>query len=558
MKLSRDLPRWALRAGLLAALSLVTVAEVAASSTLVLQSVTPDATPSVELWWTSTTDAGFVRYEVYRQAHQLTVPAANGVTLTALLLAALGIALMGTWLRGRQGRLPRLAPPVLALLAAGVGFASQSESRLDPLAVIDAQGTKLYTDTQVTAGVTYDYWVTLVTSSDGVLQSDTVMVPVGTIDVAPECTTNGCLRQCSYGGSYTKAVIDPYATPDINFDNGYSIYTIYYATDGAVSGATVTVPFDTGLTPPAGGWHIAANNHGTVGIGDVCATAGLSVGIGLSSYFGGRGMIGVTSDYAGLGTPGLHHYLTQRVEATSSLDGMRATRTLAALLGLPITNRFAAAGLSQGGHATFAAAALHAEYAPDLDIRAFAAAGPATVWESHWLPTTSYITDALKYHAMLFYAWADRYGWSKPIWASSLSSTIDDTMNNYCMFALGESIGDRIPDIPNRIFDETFLHEMQTETWSEYTMVHDAFTLNAVAPYEQTAPFRVYQGDEDNTTPEPYTRETVEALQAAGNAIDYVVVPGAEHETTAFFYLTSSQLADDESIAWIRSQLDAN
>jgi nucleoside-diphosphate-sugar epimerase len=69
----------------------------------------------------------------------------------------------------------------------------------------------------------------------------------------------------------------------------------------------------------------------------------------------------------------------------------------------------------------FAAAGAIAQlrsYAPDLDLRGFAASGPASAWEEQWRAGVAVDGPWIAMHAMLIYAWADYYGFkSAPLWA---------------------------------------------------------------------------------------------------------------------------------------------
>jgi acetyl esterase/lipase len=83
----------------------------------------------------------------------------------------------------------------------------------------------------------------------------------------------------------------------------------------------------------------------------------------------------VATDYAGLGTEGIHPYLIGESEARSVLDSVRAAR---ALPNSGASNRFAVWGHSQGGHAALYTGQVAARYAPDLKLVGVAAAAPAT------------------------------------------------------------------------------------------------------------------------------------------------------------------------------------
>jgi pimeloyl-ACP methyl ester carboxylesterase len=374
----------------------------------------------------------------------------------------------------------------------------------------------------------------------------------------PACRLNGCLRAAQFVGAFAKAGLQPFAEPGVKIDNGYGVYRIRYFTNGREAIATVAVPIDSGQKPTGPGWHIVANNHGTIGIDDACAVSAGPAGVGLAAYFGARGFIGVTADYPGLGTAGLHTYLDKEQEGAAVLDALRATRALTTAVGIRTSGRLAVTGLSQGGHATLSAASMIPAYAPELDIRAFAAAGPASAWEEHWSQAARSPGWHVGIQAMLFYSWSKAYGWKDlPLWTAAMARTVDKTMTTQCTFATsGATLISTVPQDPAEVFDAVFLKEFQSRSWSKYTAVHEAFEKNAIRGFKQTAPIRIYQGAADTIVPEAATRQMVETLKQNGVTVDYVVVPGGEHTNIAFHFLATRQLRTDDALAWLRKLLD--
>jgi hypothetical protein len=205
------------------------------------------------------------------------------------------------------------------------------------------------------------------------------------------------------------------------------------------------------------------------------------------------------------------------------------------------------------------AAAEHAGYAPELDIRAFAAAGPASVWEEQWRTGAAIDGPHLVFHALLTWAWARHYGGTGPTpWAAGLADRVDDVMESLCLVSAtgGETLFDALGESRTAIFAPAFLAEYSTGEWATFADYHDWFGRNRVAPYEQTAPLRIYQGDADDTVLEPHTRAMVDALRAGGVEVDYEVVLGGGHTDVAFGFLAYPELRTAESIAWIRARLD--
>ena len=148
---------------------------------------------------------------------------------------------------------------------------------------------------------------------------------------------------------------------------------LYRSTDPAGASIAVSgyVLVPTGVPAPAGGRHVLAWTHGTTGIVDGCAPS-------LAAQEGGRlsdpssydnaatllaaGHVVVATDYAGLGTPGMHPYLDGVSAGRAVLDSIRAARAFGGTASAVIV------GFSQGGHASVFAGEEWASYAPEIDL----------------------------------------------------------------------------------------------------------------------------------------------------------------------------------------------
>jgi len=131
---------------------------------------------------------------------------------------------------------------------------------------------------------------------------------------------------------------------------------------------------------PAGGWPVLSWAHGTVGIGDDCAPSRTERSDRDAAYLKHwlkQGYAVVSTDYAGLGSPGVHPYLDGKTAAYSTIDMVRAAQELEPSL----AGKWAVIGQSQGGHATLFTTNLAAEYAPEQDFRGGVATGPPSQLE---------------------------------------------------------------------------------------------------------------------------------------------------------------------------------
>jgi hypothetical protein len=379
----------------------------------------------------------------------------------------------------------------------------------------------------------------------------------GTPDVA-RCERAGCIRSVTEIGHYTKAELEENLEDGVSIDNGYSVWVIEYATGERTSLATVTIPYP--LEPTAAGYPIVANAHGTSGLDDPCQLSNTVYATGLAGLFGARGAIGIAPDGPGLGTPGLAAYLVSEPAGMAVLDALRAASELAERMHVPTSQRYAAVGLSEGGHSVLAAAALHVEYAPELDVRAFAVAAPASVWFEKWQAGIAYDGSGVSSYAMLFYAWADYYRYTGPsLWTVATASRIDDVMTTACAFDFGgarmtyeQALGTQA----SRVFDAEFLAAFRNGSLPPTAAkLMDAFAKNRIGPYQQTAPLAIFQGDSDTVVLLDDTTELVGDLQRAGVRVDYHIVLGGTHTNTAYGFVSQRQVATQASIAWVLDHL---
>ena len=168
-------------------------------------------------------------------------------------------------------------------------------------------------------------------------------------------------------------------------------YKVTYVTSDtfgqqALSTGTVFIPEG---TAPAGGWPVVSWAHGTSGIADACApsTTGPALPERDFAYLGNwmkQGYAIVASDYAGLGTPGLHAYLDGKTAAHNIVDMVSAGRGFAASRlpsSMRLSNKWVTIGQSQGGGASIYTARYATQYGgPSLDYRGAVGTGtPANI-----------------------------------------------------------------------------------------------------------------------------------------------------------------------------------
>ena len=374
------------------------------------------------------------------------------------------------------------------------------------------------------------------------------------------CAVNGdgCLLDWSLQASIDRTTLQSFVDPAIHVDNGYDLFSISYVTDGRTATATVTLPKDLEGDTPIAGFPLVINSHGTIGLDDPCRLSGTEAGAALAGLFGARGAIGVAPDYPGLGSQGLHPYLVARSEATSVLDAGRAALRLATNEEINSRPDVALVGMSQGGHAAIAAAALAANYAPELHIRVVGVAAPASVFREHWAPGIAIAGPHLIYHAMLARSFADAAGApTDDIWAPGTGGAIESALNERCawspQFTSEETLNDVISSEPNEVFSEAYLQHFAGDGGIGW--LDDQFAKNRLTAPPARIPIRIYQGSADEVVLPFMTEALVSELQDNGADVDLVAVEGATHLDTAYGFLGVVERSTDDSVAWIQDHL---
>jgi pimeloyl-ACP methyl ester carboxylesterase len=143
--------------------------------------------------------------------------------------------------------------------------------------------------------------------------------------------------------------------------------------------AIVDAPED---VAPFGGHRMLLYGHSATGFDDTCAPSTVvdeaATDRQLVDEFesmSSTGWVLVSTDYEGLGGPGLHPMLVGVSEGRSMLDAGRAARQLPTLY---VGATTAVAGFEQGGHAALWAAEQAPQWTPELSIVATVVAAPAS------------------------------------------------------------------------------------------------------------------------------------------------------------------------------------
>jgi acetyl esterase/lipase len=300
-------------------------------------------------------------------------------------------------------------------------------------------------------------------------------------------------------------------------------YRILYRSTGrngapiAVSGA-VFIP---DAPPPREGRDIVAWAHPTTGVVGRCAPTLLP---DLSGTIPGlaemleRGYVVAATDYAGLGTPGIHPYLIGDSEARAVLDSVRAARELP---DAQAGKRFAVWGHSQGGHAALFTGQRAAAYAPELQLVGVAVAAPATyLAELFDADHTTLAGKTLSAMALLS-------------WSKVFDVPLDTILAAKAHAGFERVAGDCIQSIAEMLKIEQDTQALQTNFLTANPTKEQPWksimARNSPGQRPAGAPVFIAQGTADDVVRPVITKRFAEHLCRKGTPVHMTLIEGASH-----------------------------
>ena len=315
----------------------------------------------------------------------------------------------------------------------------------------------------------------------------------------------------------------------------------------AVSGLVI-VP--TGAHPP-GGFPLMAYGHGTTGMADSAAPSRFAVATAADLLpWIARGYVVSATDYAGLGTPGLHPYLVGEAAAFSMLDSARAALRFcdsAHGVDAPIAaNRIFLVGHSQGGHAALFARQAWARYAPELKVLGTVALAPVTelrLLVQRMAASSSPMVDAA---ALAMYAYSRYYGaptdlsrWLKEPYATDLP----DRAEKQAIAGLSLWLGFD----PRRVFQPRLLEALHAERWKDLQPWTGYLDTNTPGAGESSIPLLLIQGENDDLIPFGASERFAQRLCQHDQMVKLSLYPGVGHSVT--------DISRPEALWWMAGRL---
>lgn len=305
--------------------------------------------------------------------------------------------------------------------------------------------------------------------------------------------------------------------------DGAQAWRVLYLSTGlqgepiAVSGAV----FAPAGPAPAGGRPVVAWAHGTTGIVDRCAPSIERAAEEIPSLeqMLQAGYVVTATDYAGLGTPGVHPYLVGTSEGYAVLDSIRAAQ---ALPEAGAADDVAIWGHSQGGHAAIFAGDLAPAYAPELKVAGVAAAAPASELADLFSRDLDTIAGKVL-TSMAVVSWSDVYpDLSMDQVMEKVAIPFAQDVAGRCIVTTDQSLA-VLPDVTGFRLGFAKGDPTKTPPWDTH------FRQNSTPTTKLGAPLLVAQGAKDTIVWPEVTEPYVQALCQAGTTVDLRIYPNEDH-----------------------------
>ncbi|MFC9838248.1 alpha/beta hydrolase family protein [Rhodococcus sp. NPDC127530] len=295
--------------------------------------------------------------------------------------------------------------------------------------------------------------------------------------------------------------------------------------DPVVVSGTVSIP----RTPaPEGGYPVISWAHGTTGVADACAPSADFAGGPAHSYLSGvdaslddwvaKGYAVVSTDYQGLGTPGVHPYVNGDTEVNAVVDIVRASRAMDPAVG----STWFVIGHSQGGQAALFTAAQGGERAPELHLGGAVAIAP----ENGLDQTPQYFRSGVPgIEAAEAFLPLILLGAQAADPALDLSELLTEQAQPLLTVARTGCIDDirKMPPVPA---DQVFRPDADLGPLTEYLARQEPSRVHVQVPT------LVAQSSGDLVVSKPSTDLMVKTLQDNGNELTYRTYEGADHRGT--------------------------
>lgn len=274
---------------------------------------------------------------------------------------------------------------------------------------------------------------------------------------------------------------------------------------------------------PEGGWPVLTYARGSSGIADDCAISMAIDGTrNADSMLAAEAwlvedavvqhrLIGVVTDYEGIGGPGIHPFLNGVSEARATLDIARAASQIP---GLDVGRELGIMGYSQGGHAALWANQISSTWTPEMVVHGTVAGAPASEILDLMAPGALWDQSSM---ALLTAGMArDDADLDQMDLLTPAGSKFVEVMARTCR-------PDPTDVEPFAGVDLLRARPDETEPW------RSRLKSNVPGQADGASPVLIFHGDADRNVPVAHSETLRRRLCASGVPTERRVLPGADH-----------------------------
>lgn len=306
------------------------------------------------------------------------------------------------------------------------------------------------------------------------------------------------------------------------FSVGTKAWRVLYvstAVDGTAIAVSGLVAAPAGPAPEAG-HDVVTWSHGTKGVSDPCTPSkgyrsGFHDFYDIAPELTAKGYVAVSTDYEGLGTPGVHPYLVGPSEGRGVLDIVKAAQQIGEA---GAGRRVVVWGRSQGGHGALFAGEIAPTWAPELQVLGVISAAPASEFQA-------IITAGALLPGPRGFIWQLTLGFE----ASYAELSIEDLYTAEALAAIetlleeeacGAEVGEVAKDFLNAGFSTS---PIDLPDWTA------RLQENSPGNVVTGVPILLIQGEADTVVPILLTNALAKRLCGIGDEVDYRVFPDFGH-----------------------------
>ena len=306
------------------------------------------------------------------------------------------------------------------------------------------------------------------------------------------------------------------------FSEGNKAWRVLYvstAVDGTAIAVSGLVAAPGGPVPEAG-YDVVTWSHGTKGVSDPCTPSkgyrsGFHDFYDIAPELTAKGYVGVSTDYEGLGTPGIHPYLVGPSEGRGVLDIVKAAQQIE---GAGAGSRVVVWGRSQGGHGALFAGEIAPTWAPELQVLGVISAAPASEFQAI-IGSGAFLPGARGF------IWQLTIGFE----ASYAELSIEDLYTPEALAAIDALLGEEACGAEVGGVAKDFLNAGFTTSPVDLPDWSLRLDENSPGNVITGVPILLIQGEADTVVPILLTNVLAKRLCEVGDEIDYQVFPDFGH-----------------------------